>query len=216
MTKSLRIILFGVPGCGKGTQAAVLSKQFSVPVISTGDILRQEIANSTEIGVYANSFVKKGELVPDQVVIDIIKNRLQLSDCANGYILDGFPRTHPQAQALDDAGVKIEHVIYISVPKEDVVVRLSGRRVHTQSGRVYHIAYNPPKIAGKDDVTGEDLVQRVDDSEDVVRNRLAISDAQISALEHYYSKHSANFVTINGNRPVEQVTKDIVQVVTCT
>lgn len=209
MVSNLRVILFGLPGCGKGTQAALLSKKFSIPVISTGDILRQEIKESTSIGQYAESFVKKGELVPDQVVIDIIKSRLAKSDCENGYILDGFPRNEPQAAALDEAGIKVDHVIYITVPKEDVIARLSGRRVHLASGRVYHMVYNPPKVDGKDDITGEDLIQRADDSEDVVRNRLALSDAQMTALEHYYQNHSAKLSIINGNRPVENVTQDL-------
>ncbi len=212
MSNGLKIILFGVPGSGKGTQASFLSQKLSIPVISTGDILRQEIANNSSIGELANSFVKKGELVPDSVVIDIIKTRLAYADCANGYILDGFPRNQAQAKALDDAGIKIDDVIYIKVPKEDVIARLSGRRVHPSSGRVYHILYNPPKVAGKDDLTGEDLIQRGDDAEDVVRNRLSLSDAQMSSLEQYYNTHSAKLSIVDGNRSVELVQDDIIHI----
>lgn len=210
MSNGLKIILFGVPGSGKGTQASLLSKKLSIPVISTGEILRQEIANHSSIGELANSFVKKGELVPDSVVIDIIKTRLAYADCINGYILDGFPRNQAQAKALDDAGIKIDHVIYIKVPKEDVIARLSGRRVHPASGRVYHIIYNPPKVPGKDDVTGESLIQRADDEEAVVCNRLSLSDAQMSSLEQYYKTHAAKLSILDGNRSVELVQADII------
>lgn len=212
MVNNLRIILFGLPGCGKGTQAALLGKKFAIPVISTGDILRQEIKNGTVIGKEAEGFVKKGELVPDKVVIDIIKARLSQPDCQNGYILDGFPRTQPQAQALDEAGIKVDHVIYITVPKQAVISRISGRRVHPASGRVYHVLYNPPQVAGKDDVTGEDLIQRADDSEEVVSNRLALSDIQMSTLESYYQRHHAKLSHVNGNQDVATVTKDLIDI----
>jgi adenylate kinase len=212
MLHGLRIILFGVPGSGKGTQASLLSAKLSIPVISTGEILRQEITNKSSIGELANSFVKQGELVPDSIVIDIIKARLAQPDCINGYILDGFPRNQTQAHALDNANIKLDHVIYITVPKEDVIERLSGRRVHQSSGRVYHIKFNPPKIAGKDDFTGEELIQRSDDKPEVIRNRLALSDAQMSSLEQYYENHTATLSVVDGNRAAELVQKDILSI----
>lgn len=200
----LRIIFFGLPGSGKGTQASLLSKKFAIPVISTGEILRQEITNNSDIGKLAQSFVQQGQLVPDQIVIDIIKAKI--ANCKQGYILDGFPRNQAQAKALDQANIKIDHVIYIKVAKEDVITRVSGRRLHEPSGRIYHLIYNPPKVAGKDDISGEDLIQRADDAEEVVRTRLLLAESQMLALVNYYSQHyDANFHTIDGLQSITKV-----------
>ena len=190
--RKIKLILLGAPGAGKGTQAEIISKKYAIPSISTGNMIREAIAAGTEMGRNAKSFIDSGALVPDEVVIGIIKERLAKPDCENGFILDGFPRTIPQAQALQDAGVPIDFVLEIAVPDSEIVERMSGRRVHPASGRSYHVKYNPPKVAGKDDVTGEDLVQRDDDREEVVMKRLSVYHAQTEALVDYYSKLAAS------------------------
>ncbi|WP_323842206.1 MULTISPECIES: adenylate kinase [unclassified Moraxella] len=182
----LRIILLGPPGAGKGTQAQLISKEFNIPQISTGDMLRAAIKDGTELGKIAKSVMDAGQLVSDELIINLVKERIAQPDCANGCIFDGFPRTIAQAQALSDAGVNIDHVIEISVPDDEIVSRMSGRRAHLPSGRTYHITHNPPKIEGKDDVTGEDLVQRDDDKEEVVRDRLSVYHAQTATLIGHY------------------------------
>ena len=181
-----RIILFGPPGAGKGTQAQIITKEFNIPQISTGDMLRAAIKEGTELGKQAKSIMDAGGLVSDDLIINLVKARIAQPDCANGCIFDGFPRTIPQAQALADAGVHIDNVIEIAVPDEEIVSRLSGRRSHPASGRVYHVVYNPPKVEGKDDVTGEDLMQRDDDKEETVRKRLDVYQAQTRPLVDYY------------------------------
>lgn len=181
-----RIILLGPPGAGKGTQAQIITKAFNIPQISTGDMLRAAIKDGTELGKQAKSVMDAGGLVSDDLIINLVKERLAQPDCANGCIFDGFPRTIPQAQALADAGVHIDNVVEIAVPDEDIVSRLSGRRSHPASGRVYHVVYNPPKVEGKDDETGEDLVQRDDDKEDIIRDRLATYHKQTAALVDFY------------------------------
>mgnify|MGYP001131166059 FL=1 len=181
-----RIILLGPPGAGKGTQAQIITKEFNIPHISTGDMLRAAIKEGTELGKQAKSIMDAGGLVSDDLIINLVKARIAQPDCANGYIFDGFPRTIPQAQALADAGVHIDNVVEIAVPDEDIVSRLSGRRSHPASGRVYHVVYNPPKVEGKDDETGEDLVQREDDKEDTIRDRLATYHNQTEALVGFY------------------------------
>ena len=181
-----RIILLGPPGAGKGTQAQIITKEFNIPQISTGDMLRAAIKEGTELGKQAKSIMDAGGLVSDDLIINLVKARIAQPDCANGCIFDGFPRTIPQAQALADAGVHIDNVVEIAVPDEDIVSRLSGRRSHPASGRVYHVVYNPPKVAGKDDETGEDLVQREDDKEDTIRDRLATYHNQTEALVGFY------------------------------
>lgn len=182
----LRIILLGPPGAGKGTQAQLISKEFNIPQISTGDMLRAAIKAGTPLGLEAKSVMDKGELVSDELVINLVKERISQPDCANGCIFDGFPRTIAQAQALAQADVVIDHVIEISVPDDEIVMRMSGRRAHLPSGRTYHIVYNPPKVADKDDVTGEDLVQRDDDKEVVVRDRLKVYHGQTAMLVGHY------------------------------
>ena len=168
----MRLILIGPPGAGKGTQAKFICERFGIPQISTGDMLRAAVKAGTPLGLAAKAVMEKGQLVSDDIIIGLVKERLAQPDCANGALFDGFPRTIPQARALIDAGIPIDYVLEISVPDAEIVERMSGRRVHPASGRTYHIKYNPPKVAGKDDVTGEDLVQREDDHEDVVLKRL--------------------------------------------
>ncbi|MDO4441818.1 MAG: adenylate kinase [Moraxella sp.] len=182
----LRIILLGPPGAGKGTQAQLISKEFNIPQISTGDMLRAAIKEGTELGKIAKSVMDAGQLVSDELIINLVKERIAQPDCVGGCIFDGFPRTIAQAQALADASVNIDHVIEIGVPDDEIVSRMSGRRAHLPSGRTYHIIHNPPKVEGKDDVTGEDLVQRDDDKEEVVRDRLSVYHAQTAALIGHY------------------------------
>ena len=167
----MRLILLGGPGAGKGTQANYIKEKYQIPQISTGDMLRAAVKAGTELGMKAKEYMDSGGLVPDDVIIGLVKERIQESDCANGFLFDGFPRTIPQADAMKDAGVAIDAVVEIDVPDDEIIKRMSGRRAHLASGRTYHIIYNPPKEEGKDDVTGEPLVQRDDDKEDVVRKR---------------------------------------------
>jgi adenylate kinase len=184
----MRLILLGAPGAGKGTQAAYIVQKYGVPQISTGDMLRAAIKAGLPLGLEAKRFMDAGQLVPDSVIIGLVKNRIAESDCRNGFLFDGFPRTIPQADAMKQAGVMLDFVVEIDVPDAEIIKRLSGRRVHLSSGRVYHVAFNPPKVAGHDDVTGEPLVQRDDDKEDVVRKRLDVYHAQTKQLIGYYSE----------------------------
>lgn len=182
----MRLILLGGPGAGKGTQANYIKEKFQIPQISTGDMLRAAVKAGTELGMKAKEYMDSGGLVPDEVIIGLVKERIQESDCANGFLFDGFPRTIPQADAMKDAGVAIDAVVEIDVPDDEIIKRMSGRRAHLASGRTYHVIYNPPKEEGKDDVTGEPLVQRDDDKEDVVRKRLDVYHAQTEPLVAYY------------------------------
>jgi len=182
----LRIILLGAPGAGKGTQATYLREEFNIPQISTGDMLRAAVKAGSPLGLKAKSFMDSGGLVPDEVIIGLVSERIKEADCANGFLFDGFPRTIPQAEAMKNAGVSIDYVIEIDVPDEAIVERMSGRRSHSVSGRTYHIKFNPPKVSGKDDITGEDLIQRDDDKEDVVKNRLNVYHSQTKPLVKYY------------------------------
>lgn len=184
----MRLILLGPPGAGKGTQAGSIKEKFGIPQISTGDMLRAAVKAGTPLGIAAKQIMDSGGLVSDDLIVGLVKDRLTLPDCANGYLFDGFPRTIPQADALKDAKVGIDYVLEIDVPDSDIIERMSGRRVHANSGRVYHVAYNPPRIAGKDDETGEDLIQRDDDREATVRTRLEVYHAQTRPLVDYYSK----------------------------
>ena len=210
----MNIILLGAPGAGKGTQAQFLTKAFSIPQISTGDMLRAAIKNGTELGKLAKSFMDEGKLVTDEIIIGLVKERIQQDDCDNGFLLDGFPRTIAQADALKEAGVPIDAVIEIDVPDEEIVKRMSGRRAHLPSGRTYHIIYNPPKVEGKDDVTGEDLVQRDDDREEIVKDRLAVYHKQTAPLINYYKKAAQVnptlvYIHVDGTRPIHDVQKEI-------
>jgi adenylate kinase len=183
----MRLILLGPPGAGKGTQATFIKEKYGIPQISTGDMLRAAVKAGTPLGVLAKKVMDSGGLVSDDIIIGLVKDRLQQPDCANGYMFDGFPRTIPQADAMKAANVAIDFVLEIDVPDEDIVVRMSGRRVHLASGRTYHTKFNPPKVAGHDDVTGEALIQRDDDQEATVTKRLEVYHAQTKPLVAYYS-----------------------------
>jgi adenylate kinase len=187
----MRLILLGAPGAGKGTQAQFICEKFAIPQISTGDMLRAAVNAGTELGIAAKKIMDSGGLVSDDIIIGLVKDRLTQPDCSKGYLFDGFPRTIPQAQAMKDAGVPIDYVLEIDVPFDAIIDRMSGRRVHPASGRTYHIKFNPPKVAGKDDMTGEDLIQRDDDKEETVRKRLQVYDNQTRPLVDYYSSWAA-------------------------
>ena len=184
----MRVILLGAPGAGKGTQAQFICEKFAIPQISTGDMLRAAVKAGSELGLKVKEIMETGGLVSDEIIIDLVKERIQQDDCANGFQFDGFPRTIPQAEAMLGAGVDIDYVIEIDVADDEIVKRLSGRRVHPGSGRIYHILFNQPKIEGKDDETGEDLIQRADDEEETVRKRLAIYHDQTAPLVSFYKK----------------------------
>jgi adenylate kinase len=184
----MRLILLGGPGAGKGTQANYIKEKYQIPQISTGDMLRAAVKAGTELGMKAKEYMDSGGLVPDEVIIGLVKERIQEPDCQKGFLFDGFPRTIPQADAMKDAGVVIDAVVEIDVPDEEIIKRMSGRRAHLASGRTYHIVYNPPKVEGQDDVTGEPLVQRDDDKEEVVKKRLDVYHAQTEPLVEYYKK----------------------------
>ena len=184
----MRLILLGPPGAGKGTQSAYLSKHFGIPQISTGDMLRAAVKAGTPLGLAAKKVMDTGALVSDEIIIGLVKERLKEPDCVQGYLFDGFPRTIPQAEAMRDAGVRIDYVLEIDVPAEEIIVRMSGRRAHLASGRTYHVKFNPPKTEGKDDVTGEPLVQRDDDREDTVKKRLEVYQAQTRPLVDFYGR----------------------------
>jgi adenylate kinase len=188
----MRIILLGAPGAGKGTQAQYIVEKFGIPQISTGDMLRAAIKAESPLGLKVKSVMESGGLVTDEIIIDLVKDRIAQDDCVKGFLFDGFPRTIPQAEAMVEAGVDIDHVVEIDVADEDIVARLGGRRVHADSGRVYHTIYNPPKVAGKDDITGEDLIQREDDNEATVRNRLGIYHEQTKPLVEFYRGRTGN------------------------
>jgi adenylate kinase len=188
----MRLILLGPPGAGKGTQAGFITERFGIPQISTGDMLRVAVKAGTPLGQEAKKVMDAGRLVSDDIIIGLVKDRLREDDCRAGYLFDGFPRTIPQADAMKDAGVGLDFILEIDVPDEEIIERMSGRRVHLASGRTYHVKYNPPRIAGKDDVTGEDLIQREDDREETVRKRLEIYHAQTKPLIDYYSEWAAS------------------------
>ncbi|RMR47014.1 adenylate kinase [Pseudomonas syringae pv. syringae] len=188
---TMRVILLGAPGAGKGTQAKFITEKFGIPQVSTGDMLRAAVKAETELGLKAKSVMDSGGLVSDDLIIGLIKDRLAEPDCANGVLFDGFPRTIPQAEALLNAGLEIDHVLEIAVDDEEIVKRMSGRRVHEGSGRIYHTIFNPPKVEGIDDVTGEPLLQRKDDVEETVRHRLSVYHAQTKPLVEFYSQLEA-------------------------
>lgn len=208
----MRLILLGPPGAGKGTQANYIKEKFNIPQISTGDMLRAAVKAGTPLGLAAKKVMDAGGLVSDDIIIGLVKDRLKESDCANGYLFDGFPRTIPQADAMKEAGVAIDYVLEIDVPDEAIVERMSGRRVHQSSGRTYHVKFNPPKVAGKDDVTGEELIQRDDDKEETVKKRLEVYHNQTEVLVDYYNKWAASgqsgapkYRKIAGVGPVETI-----------
>ncbi len=212
----MRLILLGAPGAGKGTQATYLREQYGIPQISTGDMLRAAVKAGTPLGLEAKKVMESGGLVSDELIINLVKDRLKQPDCANGYLFDGFPRTLAQAEAMKTAGIGVDFVVEIDVPDDVIVARMAGRRVHLGSGRSYHIEYNPPKVAGKDDVTGEDLIIRDDDKEETVKKRLAVYHDQTEVLVGYYSKEAASgaagapqYRKIAGVGPIEQIRKNL-------
>ena len=210
----MRIILLGAPGAGKGTQAQFICEKYGIPQISTGDMLRAAVKAKTALGMQVERVMSAGGLVTDEIIIELVKARIIEQDCTNGFLFDGFPRTIPQAKAMLDQDVRIDVVLEISVPDDEIVKRLSGRRVHLGSGRVYHNVFNPPKEKGQDDVTGEKLVQREDDNEDTVRSRLKIYHEQTEPLVNFYAELSQpqfkiNMIKVNGVSEVEQIKKDI-------
>lgn len=212
----MRLILLGAPGAGKGTQATFIKEKFNIPQISTGDMLRAAVKAGTQLGLEAKKFMDAGGLVPDEVIIGLVKERIKDADCANGFLFDGFPRTIPQAEAMKNAGVAIDYVVEIDVPDAAIVERMSGRRSHPASGRTYHVKFNPPKVAGKDDVTGEELVQRDDDKEEVVLKRLQVYHDQTEQLIGYYSNWAKSgvsgapqYVKVNGLGELNAIKEDI-------
>ncbi|MCI4441375.1 adenylate kinase [Tibeticola sp.] len=210
----MRLILLGPPGAGKGTQAAFIAKKYGIPQISTGDMLRAAVKAGTPLGLQAKSVMDAGGLVSDDLIIKLVKERIAEPDCAHGFLFDGFPRTIAQAEALKNANIKIDYVLEIDVPFEAIIERMSGRRSHPGSGRTYHIKFNPPKVEGKDDITGEPLVQRDDDKEETVRKRLEVYSAQTRPLVDYYRKwaevdpeHAPKYRAISGVGTVEEITQ---------
>ena len=208
----MRLILLGPPGAGKGTQATFIVKAFGIPQISTGDMLRAAVKAGTPLGLQAKKVMDSGQLVSDDIIIGLVKERLKQPDCAKGYLFDGFPRTIPQAEAMRDSGVAIDYVLEIQVPDAEIVARMSGRRAHLASGRTYHVEFNPPKVEGKDDVTGEALVQRDDDKEETVKQRLAVYHSQTKPLVSFYEKwaekgdaRAPKYRSISGTGTVEQI-----------
>jgi adenylate kinase len=190
--RSLRLILLGAPGAGKGTQAGFITQRYGITQISTGDMLRAAVKAGTPLGLEAKKIMDAGGLVPDEVIIGLVRDRIGQPDCANGFLFDGFPRTIPQAEAMKQAGVAIDYVVEVDVDDVEIIRRMSGRRVHLASGRTYHVVFNPPRVPGKDDVTGEDLVQRDDDREETVRKRLAVYHSQTKPLVDYYANWAAS------------------------
>ncbi|TBW08186.1 adenylate kinase [Azotobacter chroococcum subsp. isscasi] len=210
----MRMILLGAPGAGKGTQARFITEKFGIPQISTGDMLRAAVKAGSPLGLKVKGVMDSGGLVSDDIIIDLIRERIAQPDCARGFLFDGFPRTIPQAEALRDAGVTIDHVLEIAVDDEEIVSRMSGRRVHPASGRVYHVLHNPPKVPGKDDESGEDLIQREDDKEETVRHRLALYHSQTKPLVDFYQGLAATSGTprysrIEGVGSVSEITSRV-------
>ena len=214
----MRLILLGAPGAGKGTQAAFIREQYGIPQISTGDMLRAAVAAGTPLGLEAKKIMESGGLVSDELIINLVKDRLKQPDCEKGYLFDGFPRTIGQAEAMKDAGIAIDYVVEIDVPDETIVARMCGRRVHPGSGRTYHVEFYPPKTEGKDDLTGEDLIIRDDDKEETVKKRLAVYHDQTEVLVGYYSKWAESgapgapqYRKLSGVGPIEQIRAGIIE-----
>ncbi|MFM1896279.1 MAG: adenylate kinase [Pseudomonadota bacterium] len=210
----MRVILLGAPGAGKGTQAKFITSKYQIPQISTGDMLRAAVKAGTALGKQVQAVMASGGLVTDDIIISLVKERIKEADCAHGFLFDGFPRTIPQAQALQDSGVQIDVVLEIDVDDETIVERMSGRRVHLDSGRVYHIKHNPPQVAGKDDVTGDDLVQREDDKEETVRHRLHVYHEQTKPLVDFYKAlqnagNAVKVVSVNGEAAVDVIREKV-------
>lgn len=212
----MRLILLGPPGAGKGTQAQFICRSFDIPQISTGDMLRAAVKAGSELGILAKKAMDAGALVTDEIIIGLVKERIQAADCKQGFLFDGFPRTLPQAEAVRDAGIALDAVVEIQVPDDDIVKRMSGRRAHLASGRTYHVLYNPPKVEGKDDATGEPLVQRDDDKEETVRERLRVYHQQTQVLTDFYGKMvgsegAPTYVAVDGTQGIEEVKQEILR-----
>ena len=210
----MKVLLLGAPGAGKGTQAQFIKEAFNIPQISTGDMLRAAVKAGTSLGIEAKKIMDAGGLVRDDIIISLVKERIQEADCANGFLFDGFPRTLAQAEAMKEAGVVLDFVVEIDVPDEVIVERMSGRRVHMASGRTYHLVYNPPKVAGKDDETGEDLIQRDDDQAETVQKRLNVYHEQTEVLVDYYGKQSVEtglpgYIKVDGTQDVNEVKEHV-------
>ena len=205
----MKIILLGAPGVGKGTQAQYIAEKYSIPQISTGDMLREAIASGSELGKRVKVVMDSGALVTDEIILDLVKDRITQPDCTNGFLFDGFPRTIPQAEALVSNAIVIDHVVEITVPEEEIISRMSGRLVHEGSGRVYHVTFNPPKVEGKDDITGEPLMQRDDDQEETVRERLSVYHAQTAPLVDFYQdialQGDVRYNAVAGSGPTESI-----------
>ncbi|MCK6596803.1 MAG: adenylate kinase [Bdellovibrionaceae bacterium] len=214
----MRLILLGPPGAGKGTQAQFIKEKYNIPQISTGEILRAEIKAQSSLGLKLKSIVDSGQLVPDDIIIQIVAEKIKSPECKNGFLFDGFPRTIPQAEALKLAGINIDLVLEIHVPDEEIIDRMSGRRVHMASGRTYHVKYNPPKVSGVDDLTGEPLVQREDDKEDTVKKRLHVYHTQTKPLVEYYQnwaaqkdKSAPKYVKVSGLGDISEITANVLK-----
>lgn len=209
----MRIILLGMPGAGKGTQAQIIEEELAIANVSTGAILREVSKSKSDLGQKVQSYVNSGQLVPDEIIIEMLVQRISKDDCNNGFILDGFPRNIEQAKSLDQAGVSIDLVIYLKILEEQIIERMSGRRIHLASGRSYHTTFNPPKVDGKDDLTGEDLVQRFDDKPDVIKKRLEVYFNETEPMLDFYKNKDIQFYEIDASEPVKAVTEKILKII---
>ena len=209
----MRIILLGMPGAGKGTQAQIIEEELAIANVSTGAILREVSKSKSDLGQKVQTYLNSGQLVPDEIIIEMLVERISNNDCNNGFILDGFPRNIEQAKSLDQAGVNIDLVIYLKILEEQIIERMSGRRIHLASGRSYHTTFNPPKVDGKDDLTGEDLVQRSDDKPDVIKKRLEVYFNETEPMLDFYKNKDMKFYEIDASEPVKAVTEKILKII---
>ena len=209
----MRIILLGMPGAGKGTQAQIIEEELAIANVSTGAILREVSKSKSDLGQKVQTYLNSGQLVPDEIIIEMLVERISNDDCNNGFILDGFPRNIEQAKSLDQAGVNIDLVIYLKILEEQIIERMSGRRIHLASGRSYHTTFNPPKVDGKDDLTGEDLIQRSDDKPDVIKKRLEVYFNETEPMLDFYKKKDIQFYEIDASEPVKAVTEKILKII---
>ena len=209
----MRIILLGMPGAGKGTQAQIIEEELAIANVSTGAILREVSKSKSDLGQKVQSYLNSGQLVPDEIIIEMLVERISKDDCNNGFILDGFPRNIEQAKSLDQAGVNIDLVIYLKILEKQIIERMSGRRIHLASGRSYHTTFNPPKVDGKDDLTGEDLIQRSDDKPDVIKKRLEVYFNETEPMLDFYKNKDMKFYEIDASEPVKAVTEKILKII---
>ena len=209
----MRIILLGMPGAGKGTQAQIIEEELAIANVSTGAILREVSKSESDLGQKVQTYLNSGQLVPDEIIIEMLVERISKDDCNNGFILDGFPRNIEQAKSLDQAGVSIDLVIYLKILEEQIIERMSGRRIHLASGRSYHTTFNPPKVDGKDDLTGENLVQRSDDKPDVIKKRLEVYFNETEPMLDFYKNKDIQFCEIDASEPVKAVTEKILKII---